>query len=126
MVLESFHSPFCGIFRCMCCGTSWLCISESSKHFLSSSDTSLSMMWSFGVNPRFLKFSWILLYHLGCRSLFCSLVMWLEYCSHHSGRPPIYNCYLCLIALENFQLGQIFFQLDQIAGGVLHLCSPLS
>ena len=31
-----------------------------------------------------------------------------------------------MIALEIFQLGQNnFFQLDQIAGGVLHLCSPL-
>ena len=46
--------------RCMCGGTSWNCISESSTYFLRSSDTSLSMMWNFGVNPRFLNLSWIL------------------------------------------------------------------
>ena len=58
--------------------------------------------------------------------LFCFWLVWLEYCWHHSGRPPRYNYYLYLIALEIFQLGQNnFFQLDQIAGGVLHLCSTL-
>ena len=68
-----------------------------------------------------------LLYHLGYRSMFCSWVAWWEYFWHHSGRPPIYSYYLCLIALEIVQLGQNkFFQLDQIAGGVLHLCSPLT
>ena len=41
--------------QCMCGGTSWDCISESSKYCLKSSDTSLSLMWSFGVNPRFLN-----------------------------------------------------------------------
>ena len=84
-------------------------------------------MWSFGIKPCFLYLSWICLHHLGFRSLFCSWFVWWEYCWHHSGKPPRYNYYLCLIALEIFQLGQnIFFQSDQIAGGVLHLCSPLT
>ena len=48
------------ILRCMCGGTNWNCISESSKYFLRSSDTSLSMMWSFGVNPRFINLLCIL------------------------------------------------------------------
>ena len=39
------------------------------------------------------------LYNLGCRDLFCSWVVWWEYCWHHSGRPPRFNYYLCLIAL---------------------------
>ena len=60
------------------------------------------------------------------QALFCYLVVWLESCLCHSGRPRGYNCYLCLIALEIVQLGQnIFFQLDKIPGGVLMLCSPL-
>ena len=60
------------------------------------------------------------------RALFCSWVVGWEYCWHHSGRPPRYNYYLCLIVLEIVQLGQNkCFQLDQISGGVLHLCSPL-
>ena len=61
-VLTAFSAEF---FRCMCGGTSWNCISESSKYFLRSSDTSLSMMWIFGVNPRFINLLWILVIPLG-------------------------------------------------------------
>ena len=74
----------------------------------------------------FLIFYEFSLYHLGCRDLFCSWAVWLEYCWHHSGRPPRFNYYFCLIALEIIHLVQnIFSQLDQITGGVLRLCSPL-
>ena len=67
-----------------------------------------------------------LLYHLGWRDLFCSWLVWLRYYWHHIGRPPRFKYLLCLIAPEIFQLGQkTFFQLGQISGGVLHLCSPL-
>ena len=66
-----------------------------------------------------------LLYHLGCSSLFCSWVMWLRYYWHHSGRPPRFNYFLCIIALEVVQLGQKSFQMVQIDGGVLHLRSLL-
>ena len=64
--------------------------------------------------------------HLGCRALFFSWVVCWEYCWHHSGRPPIYSYYLCLIVLEIVQWGHNkCFQLDQISGGVLYLCYPL-
>ena len=68
-----------------------------------------------------------LLYRLGFRALFCSWVVWLKYYWNQSGRLPRYNYFLCLIALEIFQLGQNnCFQLSQIDGEVLHLCFPLT
>ena len=42
---------------CMCGGTSWKCMSDSSKYCSGSFYTSLSMMCSCGVNPHFLLFS---------------------------------------------------------------------
>ena len=54
-------------------------------------------------------------------------MVWLEYNWHHSSRQPRFNYYLCLIALEIFQLVQNdFFHLGLIAVGLLHLCSPLT
>ena len=85
------------------------------------------MIWSFGVNPRFLNLSWIFVIPLRMQGPVLFLVVWREYFWNHSSRPPIYNYYLCMISLEIVQLGQNKnFQLDQIAGGVLHLCSPLA
>ena len=55
-VLTALSAAF---LQCMCGGTSWNCISESSKYFLRSSDISISMMWSLGVNPRCLNLSLI-------------------------------------------------------------------
>ena len=67
-----------------------------------------------------------LLYHLGFRALFCSLLVWLEYYKHNSVRQPRFNYYLCLTALEIVQLGKnTVSQLGQISGGLLHLCSTL-
>ena len=59
--------------------------------------------------PAFLTCHEFLLYHLGCRARFCYWVVGWEYCWHHIVRPPRCNYYLCLIALEIFQLGQNIF-----------------
>ena len=77
--------------------------------------------------PAFLTCYEFSLYHLRFRALFCSWVVWWEYCLRNIGRPPRYSYYLCLIVTEIVQLGQNkHFQLDQIAEGVLHLYSPLT
>ena len=68
-VLTDLSAEF---LQSMCGGTSCNCMSESSKYLLRSSDTSLSMMWSFGVNPASLICHDFLLYCLGYRYLFCS------------------------------------------------------
>ena len=51
--------------RWMCGVTSWNCMSESSEYCLRFSDTSLRMMWSFGVNPCFLNLSLIIIIPFG-------------------------------------------------------------
>ena len=55
-VLTALSAAF---LRCMCGGTSWKFISEYSKYFPRYSETSLSMMWRFGVNHCFLDLSLI-------------------------------------------------------------------
>ena len=46
---------------------------------------------------------------------------------HHSGRPPVCNSSLCLVAPEISQYGHhIYFQLGQIIGGVFYLSFYLS
>ena len=55
-VITAIYAAF---IQCMCGGTSWNCMYESSKYCLRFSDTSLSMMWNFGINPRFLHLSYI-------------------------------------------------------------------
>ena len=42
--LKVITDLYAAFLQCICGGTSWNCISESSKFFLRSSDTSLSMM----------------------------------------------------------------------------------
>ena len=54
-VLKALSAAF---LRYMCGVTSSNYMYESSKYFLRSSDTSLSMMRSFGVNTFFLDLSW--------------------------------------------------------------------
>ena len=51
----------------------------------------------------------LLLYHLGCRDMFCYWVVWLRYYWHGSGRPPRCNYFLCLIVLKIVRLGHNIF-----------------
>ena len=57
LLLNFLTACLAAFIRCMCGGTSWNCMYDSPKYCFRSSDTSLYMMCSFGVNPRFLNLS---------------------------------------------------------------------
>ena len=51
LLLNVFTDRSVEFIRCIYGGTSWSCMSDSSEYFFRSSDTSLSIMCRFVVNP---------------------------------------------------------------------------